>query len=226
MNRAVLKWIAIITMTIDHIGVYWVDPGLFHDVLRGIGRISFVLFAFLVAEGFRHSRNVFKYAFRLSAYALVVEGAILGYSLYSGVNLVFTFNVFWPLAMGLWLLIALTREHPAWRLLCIPILLFTVFVQYPYHWYGLALILLFGLLDRKKTVILVAATLLIHLIFVDTPWSIAPLSIYPPLQQFGMLALPLILLYNGVKGKDSKWFFYLYYPAHLAVIYAIGQFFR
>lgn len=226
MNRASLKWIAIATMTIDHIGVYWIEPGLFHDILRGIGRISFVLFAFLVAEGFRHSRNVFKYALRLTAYALVVEGAILGYSLLSGVNLVFTFNVFWPLALGLWLLIALTREHPAWRLLCIPILLFTVFVRYPYHWYGLALILLFGLVERKKWVALGLGAAAIHLIFVDTPWALAPLSIYPPLQQLGMLALPLIFGYNGVKGKDSKWFFYLYYPAHLAVIYALGPLFR
>jgi hypothetical protein len=222
MNRAVLKWIAIITMTIDHIGVYWIDPGIWNDAFRSVGRIAFVLFAFLVAEGFRHSRNVIKYALRLTAYAVVVEAAIIGYGFVSGIDLMFTFNVFWPLTFGLWLLIALTKEHPAWRLLCIPILLFTVFVRYPYHWYGLALILLFGLLDRKKALWLTLGVLAIHLIFIDTPWFDAPLAIYPPIQYFGFLALPLILLYNGQKGKDSKWFFYLYYPAHLAVIYLIG----
>lgn len=226
MNRAMLKWIAIVTMTIDHIGVYWIDPGIWNDVFRSIGRIAFVLFAFLVAEGFRHSRNVMKYAFRLTVYALVVEAAVAGYGLISGVDLLFTFNVFWPLTLGLWLLIALTKEHPAWRLLCIPILLFTVFVRYPYHWYGLALILLFGLLDRKRVIPLIVGVLAIQLIFVDTPWFRAPLSIYPWIQQFGLLALTPILLYNGQKGVDSKWFFYLYYPAHLAVIYLVGSWIR
>lgn len=225
MNRSTLKWIAIVTMTIDHIGVYWIEPGLWNDVFRGIGRIAFVLFAFLIAEGFRKSRNVLRYAFRLTAYAIAIEAALYGYFLFSGVDLMFSFNVFWPLAMGLWLLIALTREHPAWKLLAIPILLFTVFVRYPYHWYGLALILLFGLMDTKRKIAMVFGVIAIQWLFVDTPWTTAPLSMYPSLQQAGLFALIPILLYNGIKGYDSKWFFYLYYPLHLLFIYLVEALF-
>lgn len=224
MKRSTLKWIAIVTMTIDHIGVYWIAPGLWHDLFRGIGRISFVLFAFLLAEGFRKTRNVFRYALRLTAYALVIEAAFLGYYLITGIDQLFSFNVFWPLVMGLWLLIAITREHPAWKLLAIPILLFTVFVRYPYHWYGLALILLFGLIGSKRKIALVFGVFAIQLLFVDTPWFSAPLSMYPTLQQAGLFALIPIVLYNGIKGYDSKWFFYLFYPFHLLVIYLVEAF--
>lgn len=35
--------------------------------------------------------------------------------------------------------------------------------------------------------------------------------------------LPL-LLYNGKRGKGFKRFFYIYYPAHILVLYLIQQF--
>ena len=44
-------------------------------------------------------------------------------------------------------------------------------------------------------------------------------------QMWALLALPLLTLYNGKRGKwNMKWLFYIYYPAHLAVIYLVGWF--
>ncbi|EST89356.1 hypothetical protein T233_01491 [Vagococcus lutrae LBD1] len=40
----------------------------------------------------------------------------------------------------------------------------------------------------------------------------------------GFAALP-IALYNGAKGKKMKWFFYIFYPAHIAVIYLVATWF-
>ena len=41
-------------------------------------------------------------------------------------------------------------------------------------------------------------------------------------QWFGLLAIPLLLLYDGRRGKANlKYVFYVFYPAHLAVIYLI-----
>ena len=44
------------------------------------------------------------------------------------------------------------------------------------------------------------------------------------IQIFSLVAVPLLVLYNGERGKYRwKTFFYLYYPIHLAVIYGIAQ---
>ena len=42
-------------------------------------------------------------------------------------------------------------------------------------------------------------------------------------QCFMILALPLLLLYNGERGKGHKNFFYVYYPAHIYVLYIISH---
>ena len=89
LSGSAIKIIAIVAMLIDHIGAVIVermitaqsggvysyeDPLVVLDtVLRGIGRIGFPIFCFLLVEGFVHTRNVAKYALRLFAFALISE---------------------------------------------------------------------------------------------------------------------------------------------------------
>ena len=70
INSFQLKWIAVITMIIDHTGAV-----LFPDdmVFRYIGRIAFPIFCFLLVEGFFHTRDVRKYMLRLGLFALISE---------------------------------------------------------------------------------------------------------------------------------------------------------
>ena len=43
------------------------------------------------------------------------------------------------------------------------------------------------------------------------------------IQWWAMLTIPLIALYNGQRGRHRlRWLFYLYYPAHLVILYAIS----
>ena len=65
-----LKWIAVITMVIDHIGAV-LFPG--ELILRIIGRLSFPIFCFLLTEGFCHTHNRRAYMQRLGVFALVSE---------------------------------------------------------------------------------------------------------------------------------------------------------
>jgi hypothetical protein len=76
MSSYHLKLIAIITMLIDHTGAVfissWSNPQLYL-LFRGIGRLSFPIFVFLIVEGFHHTRNVKKYLLRLGIFAFISE---------------------------------------------------------------------------------------------------------------------------------------------------------
>ena len=95
LTSGALKWIALITMFIDHIGAIILEKGaisaynqglptaLSYDVslllskmdffIRQIGRISFPIFCFLLVEGFYHTSNRKKYALRLFLFACISE---------------------------------------------------------------------------------------------------------------------------------------------------------
>lgn len=44
-----------------------------------------------------------------------------------------------------------------------------------------------------------------------------------PIQYAGIFAILPIALYNGKKGRSTGYFFYLYYPVHLLILYGISQ---
>lgn len=130
-----LKWIAIVTMLIDHVGATLVlqmyyanstnDMLMTYYLVRSVGRIAFPIFCFLLAEGFCHTRSRGKYLLRLGIFALIAEIPFdlafnwperSPYSL--GGILEFTSqNVFFTLFLGLcalWLWDALARRLPRW----------------------------------------------------------------------------------------------------------------
>lgn len=69
-----LKLIALVTMVIDHVAAVLVSiRSPFYTLLRGIGRIAFPIYAFLIAEGCRHTRSREKYLLRLGVFALISQ---------------------------------------------------------------------------------------------------------------------------------------------------------
>ena len=82
MSGTTLKWIAVISMLIDHTAEVLInhnaaltDPiwAQIYVLMRGIGRIAFPIYAFLLVEGFLHTRDVKKYLARMLTFAVVSE---------------------------------------------------------------------------------------------------------------------------------------------------------
>ena len=64
-----LKLIALAAMTIDHIGAYLIPDMV---IFRIIGRIAFPIFAYMLAEGCRYTRNRMKYMLVLGTAAFIM----------------------------------------------------------------------------------------------------------------------------------------------------------
>ncbi len=214
-----LKLIAIITMTIDHVGA-----GLFPyanmdgvPYLRVIGRLAFPIFCFLIVEGFFHTRNVKKYMYRLFLFALLSE---LPFDLLfndSG-NLFAMQNVFCTLFIGLVMIYAIDQTYKKWGKdtsnanIAVVIILFTAGVvaslaKVDYAELGIAYMAVFYLY-RGKNYHIFTILLALNILFCGIN----------AVQMFSVLAIPIIACYNGKLGPKVKYLFYVYYPLHIAII--------
>lgn len=220
LDASVLKILAVITMLLDHtasilmkdvyitlfrIGSWGID---LYDVMRVAGRISFPLFAFLLVEGFQHTRSVKRYAGNLLLFALLSEIpwnlAHGGRLMHSGQNVMFT------LFTGLLALWVIRDYQGDWRkksVLLIGLLGLSLAVRGDYGCAGLGFILMLYLLRDQKLYRAVVGCC-----FLPARWTA------------GVAFIP-ICLYNGkrgfIKNKPLKYAFYLIYPLHLLVLYWI-----
>jgi hypothetical protein len=216
-GRELLKWIAIVTMTVDHVGAI-LYPDL--EVLRFIGRFAFPLFAYLIVLGAENTRNVRKYFLRLFIFALISQ---VPFFLALDIAPFDSLNIFFTLAAGL-AFIHFFKKNSVFAL--IP-LFASLVLPFDYGVYGLAVVGCMYML-RANTKLGATALVLINSIFLIS-WNIQFLSI---------AALPLILLHNrgslnitrGLPKRLSiplwrKYFFYVYYPLHLTVLYIISHYY-
>lgn len=108
-SGSALKIIAILSMVTDHCAYFLMEPDApFYGVLRSFGRIAFPVFAFLVAEGFAHSRDRMRYFLILAFAGMVSE---IPWLMLNGAD--GTHNVMFTLALGVAALAVFDRlcEH-------------------------------------------------------------------------------------------------------------------
>ncbi len=224
LSGTALKWLALILMTVDHFGLIFFGffPFSVYRILRCIGRVSFPLFAYLTAEGFRYTKNRKAYALRMVVFGVLIQ---VGYFLFArSLDL----NIFFTLALSLLFIYlfeaskADKRKIPLFLLALLlavfPCYMFSSFYGFAVS-YGLfgALLPLFAYVGRGKWERLAFFTL--GNILLCLSLTAAPLGEW---QWFCLLALPILMLYNGQAGKyRMKYFFYLYYPLHLVVLYGL-----
>lgn len=92
MSANVLKIIALIAMTVDHMGLMLFPE---HIWMRVVGRIAFPIFAFMIAEGCRYTRNRLKYLLRIGFMGIGMQIVlfIATGSLYQSVFISFTMAI-------------------------------------------------------------------------------------------------------------------------------------
>ena len=89
LNGNVLKIIALIAMTIDHIG-FFLFPEV--QILRIIGRIAFPIFAFFIAEGCKYTKNKTKYFLLIFIIGLICQFVVTIFVNFYQLNIFLTFS--------------------------------------------------------------------------------------------------------------------------------------
>ena len=196
-----LKLLAILAMTADHIGAVFF-PEI--PLLRWIGRLAMPVLCFFIGEGLRHTRSPRRYLLRLTGFALLSE-LPFDLTFYGGIEWGHQ-NVYFTLALGLLALWAIQSRGMEGWLLALTAALAAELLGCDYGMYGVLLILLLDRFHRARSEQLAAAALL-NLAFFGLQT-----------QTLSLIALPLLWLYNGKRGRDDRRLFYLYYPAHLCVL--------
>ena len=226
LNANQIKVIAIIAMTVDHI-TWALFPGTqavwYVYLLHIIGRLTAPIMWFFIAEGCHYTRNMGKYIFRLFLFAVISHFA---YDFAFGIPFVplstGIFNqtsVMWSLAWAVVLVFICSKDDLSKWVKIISIVVICL-ITFPSDWSCIAAMCpLFLYMSRDKfklqakyIVIWTFMYALVYFIFLD--------KLYGALQMFTCLSIPVLANYNGERGrwKGMKWFFYLYYPAHLIVI--------
>jgi hypothetical protein len=210
LNGLVLKLIALTTMIIDHYGAIFQPSEM---TFRMIGRLAFPIYCFLLVEGFIHTSNIKKYAFRLLAFALISE-IPFDYAFYRGIHWGHQ-NIFFTLFIGLLAMYFIDRkdvQESASPLIAVGAAAAATFLATDYRFIGIIYILVFYYsrnLPPVRRMSLVAGIIFLTNL-VSTGW----------IQQYSLLSLPVLLTYNnkpGPKIKPLQYAFYWAYPLHLAL---------
>lgn len=217
-----LKWIALILMMIDHIGVViiphlfsngignmYFDWKIIYQVFRSIGRLSFPIYCFLLVEGYKYSSNRWKYFLRLFLLALISE-VFFDLAIYNDLFYIEKQNIFFELSLGI-LLMMLTdfiEQKISNTYICaISVvscwflgMLVAYFLKFDYGMYGILSIGIIYLFRNIPVFQVLGGAASFY-------WELpAP------------AAFLLFFLYNGERGKQNKYFFYLFYPIHLGLL--------
>ncbi|WP_281887505.1 TraX family protein [Paenibacillus sp. YYML68] len=196
------QWIAMITMTLDHIGHVFYPDQLWW---RMIGRLAFPIYAYLLVQGYQRTSDVPRYMRRLLFIFAVAQLPYM--ALFQTLEL----NVVGTLLLSLLVLWALDKPRTSmvryvWIAVCVGLL---YAVEFDYGLYGLTLVLIFR--------------------YIPTYWAVAAhgfatllLFTAYPVQWFSLIAT--LLLYSAYLPQHRSapvWLWRSFYPLHLLVLWIV-----
>lgn len=224
-----LHILAMLAMLGDHAWAT-VIPG--NDWLNCLGRIAFPIFAFMMVEGYFHTKDLRKMTLRLLIFALISE---IPFNLAVGGSIFYPFhqNVMWTFLMAIGAIHLIERSKDSAlhmigaALAAILIALAATITMVDYGGAGVLTVLVFYFFRGNKWWCRLGQAVLLGYINL---WmlggygydiTIFGLNIWVPRQGFALLALLPIWLYKGKQGYHSKpfqLFYYAFYPLHLLIL--------
>ncbi len=244
ISGSTLKIIAIVIMLIDHLAAGFLVKSILGDInfqfkgveretlvdiyylMRHIGRIAFPIFIFLLVEGFLHTRDKLQYIKRLWIFAFVSELPFdLAFNMEmhmvkTGCVMEFSHqNVFFTLAIGLatiWLIDLIGKKFDSVNGMlkgfmggAVAFLGITIadVCSTDYRGFGVLAIVVMYLCKKNPIIGMVLTCGVLCLMDKSEAWAL-----------FGVIP---VALYNGTRGLKLKWIFYLFYPVHLFIIFAM-----
>ncbi len=238
LSGNVLKIIAALAMLIDHMGVL-LFPGF--PIFRIIGRLSFPIFAFMISEGARYTKDKLRYFLSVFILSVICQAVYILTGGFEPFNILITFSlsilIIYALKDFKKSLFSEVRSVASIILkglilatLITVVYLFTELVHIDYGFAGCLAPVFAAIFDLRDINIpeklkkldslpLRILSLFIPVFFVVLRNMRAGDRLVSP---FLFAALPILLLYSGKRGKAKlKYFFYIFYPLHLALLEGI-----
>ena len=235
LNGTPLKIFAALCMVIDHVGLMFFPR---EEIFRIIGRFAFPIFAFMISEGARYTKNKIQYFLTMFSLATVCQLVYYFFdngSLYMCILVTFSLSIIVIYALNWFKKCLFDREcHVSVRIsaflcLCASILgvyLLNSALRIDYGFVGCmtpvaASIFDFRGMDAPEDLRRLDRTEIRLIPFALALLALALGSTFKP-QMYSLLAIIPLLMYSGRRGKiKMKYFFYVFYPLHLVLLEGI-----
>lgn len=201
-----LKLIALITMIIDHIGMFWNI-----EIFRVIGRVSFPIYCFLISKGVKKTKNIRKYIIRLLILAIISQ-CIWNYIGVNTLNVLFTYFLFTQIMYFI--------KNKNYTLASV-VFMFSLWVSpmLDYGIYGLILLFIFYYIEDLKVRIILMISFITYFY---TQGLLAFISM------FSLFSILIIDIYDKPKYyknfKKYNKLFYIAYPLHLIALFEVYKY--
>ena len=225
MTRDSIKYIAIFTMLLNHIANVFLTPDtILYEVLVDIGYFTAITMCYFLVEGFYYTHSRKKYGQRLLIFAAISQIPYMLAIGFEQMNMIFTLFLCFMI-----LVIQENMKTSVWR---IPLIIVLILISVFSDWALLAPVFTVWFQsakgERKKVIHAygIGAALFVVFNYSSYAETLPPAQalVHALLSGLGIVVSGIVILcfYNGKKskhaGKFSKWFFYIFYPAHLLIL--------
>ncbi len=233
LNGNVLKILAAVFMVIDHVGLMFFP----YDIaFRIIGRLAFPIFAFMISEGARYTKNKPKYLLTIAGFAFVCQVVffVFSNSLYMSILVTFTLSIITIYALSYFKKCLFSKECKLWQkllsgalfvLTVLAVALLNRIFEIDYGFFGCMAPVFASLFDFRGIEVPKPVAMADNLYVRLVPFGICLLLLARgswDIQIYSLLSLILLACYSEQRGRvNLKYFFYIFYPLHLVLLTAI-----